>query len=162
MCFLGDWLEPLVVSLLREDFNAMSNRQLVSSAVDKKLAIRCFFEQAHIDAAVLFQIETPYGIKGRYFDTIDFSKPRLIYTIEDYVIGGSRKILEISSSRGITTAIKQIFGKGALDLIAEGEMALPNKKSRNGAARIDLEAMLESAEPARGAVVLPFSQLRRA
>lgn len=157
-------MEPYVVSLLKEDFNAMSNRGLIASALDRKIALRHYFEQTRIDHPILLKVETPYGMKGRYFNEIDFSKPRFIYAIEDYVIGGSRQILALAPERGITTAVNQIFGKGALEVIAEGEMMLPDKKPRNGSARIDLD-LLGRDQAQEGdfsnVITLPFGQLRR-
>lgn len=157
-------MEPFVVSLLKQDFNAMSNRGLIASALDRKIALRHFFEQTRIHHPILLKVETPYGVKGRYFNEIDFSKPRFIYAIEDYVIGGARQILTLAPERGIATAVNQIFGKGALEVIAEGEMALPDKKPRNGSARIDLGALAppDTRETAFSNVItLPFGQLRR-
>ena len=156
-------MEPYVVSLLREDFNAMSNRQLIAAALDRKIALRHYFEQTRIEHPVLLKIETPYGIKGRFFNEIDFSRPRFIYAIEDYVIGGSREILKLAPAREIFTAVSQIFGKGALEVIAEGEMSLPDKKPRNGSARIDLAALGQEPEARdfSNIITLPFGQLRR-
>ena len=157
-------MEPYVVSLLKDDFNAMSNRGLIASALDRKIALRHYFEQTHIDHPILLKIETPYGLKGRYFNNIDFSRPRFIYAIEDYVIGGAREILKLAPERGITTAVNQIFGKGALEVIAEGEMALPDKRPRNGSARIDLESLgREQAADTNfsNVITLPFGQLCR-
>lgn len=128
---------------MREDFERMPNAGLVDSAMERRTIIDSYFDQTVINHPVVMITQDLYGErKGRYFEQVDFTRPRFIYAIEDWVIGGARQILGLAPDRGLNTALKQIFGKHAMGLIEEGEMHLPDKKSLEGRARIDLSELM--------------------
>lgn len=155
-------MEPYVVSLMREDFKRIPNAGLVDSALERRTVIDSYFAQTVIDHPVVMITQDMYGArKARYFEQVDFTRPRFIYAIEDWVIGGARQILGLAPDRGLNTALKQIFGKHALGLIAEGEMHLPDKQSREGKARIDLsELMARKTIEMSKVITVDFAALR--
>ncbi len=155
-------MEPYVISLMREDFERMPNAGLVDSAMERRTVIDAFFAETVINHPVVIMSENMYGQRvGRYFERVDFTRPRFVYAIEDWVISGSRQILGLAPERGLNTALNQIFGKHALGLIAEGEMDVPNKKSREGKARIDLsELMARKTIELSNVIKVDFAALR--
>jgi hypothetical protein len=115
--------KPLVIDLIESDFSRAANRQLVDAALEQKAAFRCYFAGSVIDNSVLCR----YPESGRapaYFPVIDFRNPRFIRAIEDYVIGNSRAIVAQAALGGATTAIRQIFGKSAMELIETGHLPM--------------------------------------
>lgn len=115
--------KPLVVDLIESDFSRAANRQLVDAALEQKAAFRCYFAGSVINNSVLCR----YPGSGRapaYFPVIDFRNPRFIRAIEDYVIGNSRAIVTQAALGGAATAIRQIFGKSAMELIETGRLPM--------------------------------------
>jgi len=115
--------EPIVIDLVKRDFNLASNRQLVAAALDQKIAFRYYFEGTVIDTPVLCRYPDS-DRPAAYFPTIDFRKPRFIHAIEDYVIDTSRAIVLQAARGDAMTAICQIFGEGAMDLIETGRLPM--------------------------------------
>lgn len=115
--------KPLVIDLVKSDFSRAANRQLVDAALKQKEAFRCYFAGTVIDNSVLCRYPGSDRAPA-YFSVIDFRNPRFIHAIEDYVIGNSRAIVSRAAQGGATTAIRQIFGKSAMELIEMGSLPL--------------------------------------
>jgi hypothetical protein len=117
--------------LVKSDFSLAANRQLVDAALKQKEAFRCYFAGTVIGNSVLCRYPGSDRAPA-YFPVIDFRNPRFIHAIEDYVIGNSRAIVLRAAEGGATTAIRQIFGKSALELIEMGRLPMAESCSGNG------------------------------
>jgi hypothetical protein len=153
-------MKPWVFTLRREEFNKLSNGQIVNVAVDRKQALQCYIEGAFVDRPAIIRYPDVPEKPDRSFENIDFTRQPFVEAIEDFVISTSRDILKIAPERGITTVVNQIFGKGALEIIEMG--CMPVEESSVASQQMPLLALPVPRAPyAQNVIQFPSFTLRR-